>query len=173
PLPEGSVSSEVADVAKEFFGNVAFRSPLVPNFTGAVQWLWSQVEGPYVFHLEDDWVLNHEVRIEKLIAEILGHDACVQCSLRTGRNYAGYINKVCLSPSLLDGNFVRMFHSKFNLGINPEVQLRSVRLQGGKSKLYESDAKSVTDIGRSWIRSSEYKRPSKRQFVAWERKGEI
>ncbi len=173
PLPEGSKSSDVVDVAKEFFGNVAVRSPSVPNFTRAVQWLWSQVKGPYVFHLEDDWVLNCEIRIEELVAKILEDDACVQCSLRPSRKYTGYINKVSLSPSLLDGNFVRMFYSKFNLDVNPEVQLRSVRLEGGRSTLHKPDELSVTDIGRSWLRSSEYKRPSKRGFVTWERKGEV
>lgn len=168
PVPEGD-PMRVVKVAKKYFGNVIYRIPEEANFTAAVKWCWSQVKGDHVFHLEDDWILRRNISflgvIDCINKEYEGKRV-IQAYLR--RTNSEHYKKVCLSPSLLDGNFVRERAKGFDINLNPEVQLRGSL--GGVSVNFTLDV-VLCDIGRAWIRASEYARPKKkRNFTKWIKK---
>ena len=167
PVPTDTDPMDVVDVAKKHFGNVVYRIPEEANFPAAVQWCWSKVKGKHVFHLEDDWILTREILFKDMIKcmnQGYKGEKLVQVFLR--RTHSVHHNKICLSPSLLDGDFVRARSKMFNILMNPEAQLRGV----GVSTNFTPDI-TVQDIGREWLRASRYRRPkgkgAKRAFVKW------
>ena len=167
PLPADVDPMTVVEVANKYFGNVVYRIPKKANFTAAVQWCWSQVQGPHVFHLEDDWVLRRKVSFEDLVKAMEhGYKGAklVQVFLRAYRGIDR--KKVCLSPSLLDGDFVRAVSKIFDTSLNPEIQLRG-KIISGLSTNFSKDI-SIHDIGRSWMKNSGYQRPSRKaRFNKW------
>lgn len=167
PLPVGVDPMVVVEVANKYFGKVVHRIPEHPNFTAAVQWCWSQVSGPYVFHLEDDWIMKQQVSLEDMVKQMQSgyhNNKIIQVFLRA---YKG-INrkKVCLSPSLLDGDFVRSASKIFDTSLNPEIQLRGKIITG--VSMNHGKAITVYDIGRRWMKNSGYQRPdTKARFTKW------
>ena len=57
----------IKEIAIKYFNNIIINYPTSPNFAAAVKWCWSQTTSKYVFHLEDDWLLNKFISINKLI----------------------------------------------------------------------------------------------------------
>ncbi len=67
PFEGGPVEVEACEeICKQHFANVVTRKPDKPHFTKAIRWLWRQPAADWCFHLEDDWVLNREVRPEEV-----------------------------------------------------------------------------------------------------------
>ena len=67
--PESGGSDAVAAVAREFGNNSLIeRRPSQPCFPAALRWCWKQVQGPYFFNLEDDWVLLDTIDLNKMFA---------------------------------------------------------------------------------------------------------
>ena len=58
----------VRDVCFSFSDNVLSNMPRKPNFAKAVKWVWEKTTSKYIFHLEDDWLLNRYVKLSKLIS---------------------------------------------------------------------------------------------------------
>lgn len=167
PLPADADPMAVVEVANRYFGTVVHRIPKKANFTSAVQWCWSQVKGLYVFHLEDDWILRRSISLQKMV-EQMDHgykgQKVIQVFLRAYRGISR--EKVCLSPSLLDGNFVRAASKVFDISLNPEIQLRG-KIVNGLSTNYSKDI-TVHDIGRKWMNRSGYQHPKvKARFNKW------
>lgn len=170
PLPAEDDPMAVVEMAKRYFGNVVHRIPENPNFTAAVQWCWSQVTGPYVFHLEDDWILRRDIIMKEMIKQVTGkykERRVIQVFLRAYPHLDR--RKVCLSPSLLSGDFVRKASEIFDISLNPEIQLRGDIVTG--FSINHSKDICVHDIGRVWMRKSGYKRPDKKaRFNRWIKK---
>jgi len=172
PLPPDVDRHECVEVAKRFFGTVVPNMPSSAHFTKAVQWLWKSVKGQYFIHLEDDWSLLRDVDIQTML-KLLEQDGVIQAIFRAyyrarhgkERSYQG---KICLSPSLLEGNFARRMSGIFDLTMNPEIQLRGANIEGCRGIPYPKKEIILKDIGRKWIVQSPYKKPKlKYQFTSW------
>lgn len=138
---------DVVDVVYDHFPVGAMRVPKEPSFPKAFKWAWSTAIAPYVFHLEDDWVLKRPVYLGKLI-EILDSDPEIM-SVRLPQFHAGpetmkNWNKIfrwtgfyyepppsegwlgfCGHPSLIKGAFVRSAAPLINDEMNPEKQFHA------------------------------------------------
>jgi hypothetical protein len=54
-------SDECASIVKRFFPNATIFTPETAGFTAAVKRVWTATKSDYIFHLEDDWILNEEI----------------------------------------------------------------------------------------------------------------
>lgn len=164
PLPDANAVNSVIEVCKQFFGRVVTRTPKEANFTKALSWCWNQVNTDYVLHLEDDWVLTSKIEFKDLL-KLFVNDKTKQVVLRA---YPYEYDKMCLSPSVIRGSWVKRFEFDFNL--NPEVQLRKSWVRPEYINVPHNNI-VVKDIGRKWIESSDYKKPGhKASFTSWEKK---
>lgn len=159
-----------------------------PSFSNAVIWTWSQVEAPWVFHLEDDWIINRPVDINDMIKIMKTHSLT---SLRLNKNKTtkskvskkyGFTPypKISLNPSLFDGTFIKKIFPIMTSEQNPEKQLRIGKgkhpigklLTGLRHGIYSklSYRAMVTDIGRNWINKSRFSKTT--GFKNWNIKGQ-
>lgn len=53
--------SETRDVARRAFPQAEVHMPETPGFCAAVQRNWAASTADYIFHLEDDWLLNEDI----------------------------------------------------------------------------------------------------------------
>jgi hypothetical protein len=68
--PVGNPAVTVQDVQKvalRYFPNCIVRTPRKANFPAALAWCWAQVQSPYFFNLEDDWVLLEELDLARML----------------------------------------------------------------------------------------------------------
>ena len=134
---------DVMDVVTKFYPYLYANNPLKPNFSKAVQWVWSNSSADYVFHLEDMWIFRDYINLEIMVDILNNHPriACVnlhKVMLADGspepnfyKNYKDkkyrrlflQIEKPLLSPGLWRGEFVRNFAKIMNDEDNPELQL--------------------------------------------------
>lgn len=70
PVGPGKSAEEVLDVVSKYFPDYTSRCPESPNFPTAFKWAWSSIkpDTEYVFHLEDDWLLNERIDVDEMIA---------------------------------------------------------------------------------------------------------
>ena len=188
PVPEGE-RKEAIEVAKKYFGRVVEKLPDVPNFTNAVKWCWSQPQGEFFFHLEDDWTLRSKIMIKELKDKL-------SCMIENSKRYRiksrmldkyvavnlrayDFINdgRVCLSPGLFLTSWAKKAAEILDPQHNPERQMR--RGFGiGKEFLIESRALHhphnknniiINDIGRDWLEKSNYRKKDGMAFSFWEK----
>jgi hypothetical protein len=169
PIPGDGSQDSVVDVASSFFGNVIASLPKKPNFTKAVNWCLATADSDYLFHLEDDWELVQKFDIINVMKKTFADKRVQQLALRA---YSYPYNKVCLSPSIMKKELYKSFVDKFDLKINPEIQLRPSWVNKSTIVAYPSKRIIVKDIGRLWIKKSGYKKSGdkKFQFIKWEEK---
>ncbi|MDN3721444.1 hypothetical protein QW131_25370 [Roseibium salinum] len=86
-------------ICRDHFPNVVARKPETPHFTKAVRWLWRQPRAEWCFHLEDDWILNREVRAEEFRQSMKTNVR--QVSLMTKEKNWGYRSPYHYEPSRL------------------------------------------------------------------------
>lgn len=173
PLPDLSLRKDTIEIAKQFFGNVISNEPKDANFTLALKWLWKTADSEYVFHLEDDWIMNREIHIQEMLDK-LQESSCLQCLMRA---YPEAYNNMSLSPSLMKKYLYKHIVNILNDHYNPESQIQSYFVRNNDSfNRYNAfstinDNKKqidVTDIGRDWLSNTEFKRPEvKRNFTKW------
>lgn len=58
---------ETIEICLNYFRDTKFNFPEIPSFPKAFKWAWSQVEAPYVLHLEDDWELLRPISLHEII----------------------------------------------------------------------------------------------------------
>lgn len=164
--PENEKRKEVADIARNYFGNVILSTPEAPNFASALKWCFSQVETIYNFHLEDDWELLSPIRVSSFNQFFISPHV-QEVSLRAWKS-AG--NNFFLSPSFIRGSFCKTVAAKIVGSDNPEVQIRNMDHGfNNKSFLYfPFDRRNVIlkDLGRPWMMSSKYDRGTQ-HFTQW------
>lgn len=66
PVGDGNYLDVLA-VAKKHFLEVEARFPDKPSFPLAVMWCWEQVQTDIFLHLEDDWVLDKLVSVDRAL----------------------------------------------------------------------------------------------------------
>tara|TARA_B100001778_G_C18597478_1_gene635526 strand:- start:1140 stop:1766 length:627 start_codon:yes stop_codon:yes gene_type:complete len=166
PVPEAEKQQATLEVAKSFFGNVVHRTPDKPNFTAAVNWLWSQADSDYIFHLEDDWELLRSIGMNDVLKRFDDPDI-LEVAFRA---YKYPYKSLCLSPSVWRKSLYKRFAGKLNEELNPEVQLR---VDGIFPKNITCMGKRpiIKDTGRPWLSKSDFQRPkTKARFTSWEKK---
>lgn len=174
PAPHPHNRQYVIDMAKEFFGTVVANMPDEASFPGAVQWTWRQVKTPFIFNLEDDWILLRNVNLTREIGIMRKERNLVQTSLRAynGMKY----EKICLSPSILRTDICAYAAERLDLRYNPEIQMRSVDTLGRKVRkcnirVIPKGIKAPTiikDTGRAWAKKQGVSRPPKKShFTKW------
>lgn len=126
PTPTAENLEKVEAVAKKYFGRVVVNRPCSPNFAKAVIWCFSQVTGPYFFHLEDDWVLLRPVKVMKVIA-LLG-SSNLQCVLNKQKSkiFSREAGQPCLIPSLFSTRIVKKYLQLMKDDLNPEYQMKNI-----------------------------------------------
>jgi len=158
-----------------------------PSFSNAVIWTWSQVEAPWVFHLEDDWIINNPVDINDMI-EIMKTHSLTSLRLNKTRTKVSKVSKkygfdpcpkISLNPNLFDGTFIKKMVPIMTSEQNPEKQLRIGKgkhprgklLTGLRHGIYSkiSYKAMVTDTGRAWMSKSRFTKNT--GFKNWTIKG--
>jgi hypothetical protein len=169
--------NQTIEVAKKYFKEVVYRTPEKANFTSAVQWTWQQAQTPLILHLEDDWILKKQANIDDLVRPLMKSKKIIQVVLRAYKYDYSDMKQVCLSPSIISERFYKAVRDKFDLSINPEIQLRPVNknmnnVNWEKSRIvaypYKEVKVIVKDIGRKWIGNQNYQKPkTKSNFTSW------
>ena len=180
PLPSGKDRKEVTKVAKKYFREVIPNYPDKPNYTAAYNWLWSSAESNIIFNLEDDWELIEEVPIPELVDHFNNYPEMMEVALRA---YTYEYPKCPTSPCLMGKKYYKAVGGKLNITLNPEIQLRGrkfgIEMPNPKDKIpfkgklivYPENKVILKDIGRSWLKRSNYRRPKKKaRFTSWETK---
>lgn len=137
---------EVVKISKKFFGNVVYNISKKPSYTKATKWVWKNSSTPFVFFLEDDWVINRKTDIDDMIKIMCQHDDICQVKLFKQNTPSGNVLKVfrsrfelaesgeffvtdntnafSLNPSISRGGFLRSATSFMLDSKNPEKQFR-------------------------------------------------
>lgn len=58
---DGKDGDECVGIAKKYFKDPTIFTPEAAGFTAAVKRVWSRTKADFIFHLEDDWMLNEEI----------------------------------------------------------------------------------------------------------------
>lgn len=182
PIPSDRDSQGVIDIAKSYFGNIVYNIADKPNFPLALKWCWSQTTSDYVFHLEDDWQLFRTFNLESVLKYFTKNNRKMN-NIRSGRMVRKKIigvtpraydfrDRLSLTPTLFDGDFVRMASSHLVANRNPENKI--IHKFGEKFGQYHypkqhADMRWVRDIGRQWLdRNKKCHKNKKTGWVRWE-----
>jgi hypothetical protein len=167
PIPnDEKLQQETLEVAKKYFNNVIHRIPNEPNFTVAINYCWESAETPYIFHLEDDWVLTKEIDINEVM-RFFGNSNKLEVIFRA---YSYKYTKLVLSPSIWKYDLYKIFAGNLKTSLNPEVQLRDKRFAdffNQDSIVAIGNKPIIKDIGREWLFSKNLKKPVKNKFVRY------
>lgn len=181
PIGEDVDPMEMVKVGKQFFDNVVYNIPDEPNFAQACKWCWSNTSSEFVFHIEDDWRLCKVISIDHMIEILKNNDDLLSLRLPKRRvkefpKSYGFRRrkKVGLNPTLWKGDIIRSICSNMNVTDNPEKQVqvshRDYKNNGFTSGMYfEKDVKGkyVKDIGRAWMKDSDFGKRKGSNFVNW------
>lgn len=165
PIPNNANPMPVIKIARKFFGEVCVRIPMSPNFSSAVNWCWESANTPYIFHLEDDWLLLKEIDIQKTIK--LFDKGALEVVFKA---YAYEYDRLVLSPAIWKRDLYKTFAGKLDININPEIQLRNKKFAAtfGISNIKSVGKRPIVrDIGREWLVGRNLKKPVKKEFVRY------
>lgn len=198
PVGEQEKIKKVVHVCKSYFDNVVVNIPDKPSFPKAVIWVWSQVEAPWVFHLEDDWIINRDIDINDMIRNLTERSglACLRlykrpipnskkpklfdCSYRYNKN--GFFvaedsrTQFGLNPVLIRKKFIVHALPLMNPNKNPEKQFRYTNpkmkdfIMKWQYAIYgrPGDGTLVSDHGVVWRKKNGFIKPSG-AFTKWEK----
>jgi len=196
PIGENRYSQKhMYDICKRFSDNVTYNAPKKPNFAKAVIWCWKQCKNKYVFHLEDDWILNDRINLENLISMIQNRDvAAVRLYKRDYPKKPPYMmfdceytyennlfiatdssNQFGLNPVLIDRKFIDTALILMTGDLNPEKQFRVSNKKmkqfvlAHKYAIYGKPGMKalVSDIGLSWRKQRNIEKPKGATFINW------
>ena len=162
----------MAEIARANADDVVMRTPERPGFGEAVRWLWSQSSSPWVFHLEDDWILTRRIDITRLERE-MARPRAAQVRFNRRRNRFFRRPRFSLNPCLLKQEFIREALAAFDPAQDPEKQILRGHLRPLEQKwrYYEHgpafhDA-IVVDTGRAWRDMLEITKSSDKMLPTW------
>jgi hypothetical protein len=191
---------KVIKTAQKYFDNVIFNIARTPSFPKAVKWVWANSDAPYIFHIEDDWLINRDIDVDHMINILKKHEKLSSLRLYKYRtlkrnkittfschwvyNEDGfYLSKdwkkqFGLNPILIKREFINQALPKMRDNINPEKQFRYSQgymrkiIKDWQYGLYTNpgDKALVTDIGRKWITKTDFAKPKTGTFLTWEKK---
>lgn len=136
------------DVIRSFFPDACIRTPENPNFCTAVKQNWLSTQSPFIFHLEDDWVVNQTVpsteilRIfsDKKVAQVSLNHFYKKWNYKHGPHHRQWprwqvfgikfkfgfpFPCFTTSPSFLTGDFARQAAALMDDRYDPEKQFHS------------------------------------------------
>ena len=177
PLPEADNRNRVVEVANKYFSSVIYNCPDEPNFTRAYNWIFSNASTSFIFNLEDDWIMNEELDIDIIRKKFTKHPNLKQFVLRA---YPYTYYSCPLSPSIMHSSMYKAIAGNLDESINPEIQLRhynfglhfptkkKIENKGFFDIHPKTNRVIVQDIGRDWIKKTEFKKPEKKcNFTSW------
>lgn len=176
PVPEGRDAKETFETACKFFGHVVANRPKVPNFTAAINWLWSQADTPFILHLEDDWELQRDACVSDMLAMFAADSSIYQVRFK-GRSHSNTPKQLALVPGIISREFFAKTAGKLDETRNPEVQIHEhfrwadwgINEVYPCAAVYSPDGKAmVRDIGRAWASDNGVSRGNcKSEFTTW------
>jgi len=201
PVGDKSSVKKMLSICKKYFSKhrILVTTPKVPSFPQAVLNVWNQVEANWIFHLEDDWILNKKIDVDDMISILKDYNdlACLRLyKLRTpkGRkpiffkskyvyNKRGFYTAIDkkrqfgLNPVLISGKFFKEAYPLMVNNKNPEKQFRYSNekmrdvLMKWSYAIYGTPGSKpmVSDIGRTWLKNGQYRKPKKGQFLKWDK----
>jgi len=196
PVGEKEKPKKIVSICKSFFDNVVYNIAPQPSFPKAVMWVWSQTTAPWIFHLEDDWIIHREIDINNMI-RILNERPGLACLRLYKRNIPnkkrprlfdcpyrynkdGFFvagnsgTQFGLNPVLIRKKFIQQALPLMVDNKNPEKQFRYTNLKM-KDFLYKwqyaiygkpGDKILVSDHGVRWRRKNMLAKPSG-GFTEW------
>ena len=179
PLPKAKIGEidAVVSVAESFFGEVILNTPERASYPRAVKWLWGKASNhQYIFDLQDDWVLNQEIKIIDAVRKITGRAKGVTLN---SYNFKRWPDLLCMSPTIFTGEYIRKVVKHLKDDISPERYLRHItkhplrianHMIGYTAKYPSPETIIVSDIGREWMKNNKQKKhnPSGK-FTTWEK----
>ncbi len=201
PIGEATKPMKVVRTAKKYFDDVIFNIPKTPSFAKAVKWVWANSDAPYVFHIEDDWLINRDIDVDNMIDILKKYEKL--SSLRLYKYKTPKRNKITtfespwvynqdgfylakkwekqfgLNPILIKREFINQALPRMRDDVNPEKQFRFSQkymktvIKDWQYGIYSNpgDKALVTDIGRKWINNTQFCKPKTGTFLTWEKKG--
>jgi hypothetical protein len=199
PVGEKDDPKTIISLCNSFFNNVIYNIPSKPSFPKAVIWVWSQVTAPWVFHLEDDWLIHRQIDINNMI-RILNERPGLACLRLYKRNIPKQRKPIMfecsyqynkdgffvaknsgtqfgLNPVLIRRKFIQQALPLMRNDKNPEKQFRYTNLIM-KDFIYKwqyaiygkpGDTLLVSDHGLQWRKSQMLVKPSN-SFIRWVKK---
>lgn len=185
PIGNDAISSvDIMNLLKNYFDDISCNFSTSPGFTQAVIWTWNQIESDYVFNLQDDWKLLRPINIDYMIEILENNPKLAGLRLNKEETIANedetdftYCPRISLNPTLFKSEFIKGVTPLMTANENPEKQLRpSLKSERGRfirqwnNGIYikESRKRIVDDIGRIWMKNSNYKKET--GFLKWETK---
>lgn len=183
PCHSEKKAQKIIEITQKYFKTVVNNCPKTPNFSLAIKWLWTSANTPYIFHLEDDWILKKHIDIDEMIG-IMKKNDYYQIRL-TKFLISSATNLYGLSPCLISRVFYKTVAKNMSIDQNPERQLRNVSKWGlvdpiilssdgklsepnGKVIQYPYNKVVIRDIGRMWRYEQKlYKPENEDSFISW------
>lgn len=154
PSPTGINPMDVVNVAINQFGEVVYRVSESSNFTAAVNWLWTNADSEFLFHIEDDWTWLKRFSVELALDNFKQNKKLLMLRFRyknVGRNF-----NFGLTPCIVRKEFYKSFAGKLDITQNPESQIYDSLKFGvptpkmGVNVIQWNNKIMVKDIGRNW-----------------------
>lgn len=165
PIPDCN-RGKIINFLENNFKEVRVRIPKEANFGKALKWCWDEAEDEFIFHLEDDWILNEKINIYNII-KIMKEKKIDQYHFRA-YNPHPYAT-MSLSPSIIRKKLYKTVCGKLNTNSNPEQQIQCN--QAGDMRLFKFSASEniiIKDIGREWLNNKGIVKPKlKKDFVSY------
>jgi hypothetical protein len=141
-----SAAEECAALAKKYFPNPRILTPDQAGFCAAVKRIWSQTKSDFIFHLEDDWLLNEDISpgiLDRFIDPSIAQVSLMSKEKNWDRARRGDFHYVkrraplfaglkspirkkvtvfATSPSFIRGEFARQWAVLLNENLDPEKQ---------------------------------------------------
>ncbi len=171
PVPENNQSKikEIMDISNYYFKKVIVNKPVTANFTQAVKWCWENANTEFIIHIEDDWVLEDVIDVEKAINNLKVDYKIMQFVFRA---YEYRYKRIVLSPSIIKKQLYKFMAEKLIPSRNPEMQLHvQGKIRGREAEnilTYPKEKIIVKDIGRPWLKLKGLNHGDRKYtFVKW------
>lgn len=184
-------------ISRQFPDAVIF-TPDKPSFGAAVKRLWEATSDAHVLHLEDDWLINEELRSDQVFQCFDGETGMVVLSpddrAKAGGDYlyitrrkrilgfeiyARKVNAYGTSPRFIRKGLCREYGALLRPYMDPEKQvyknknraLARAHTPWKCRTLFATEGQSlVTDIGRDWRADRAIEKVDKRGYAVWVQK---
>lgn len=121
-FPDNKNITDVEKVARKYFGKVVTRYAPSSNLAKGIIWCFAQVQKDIFFHLDDHWVLNHEVDLEKVLFFCKKHLNWHQCIFQKNIK----VRHPSLLPSLHNTKYTKLFLPFMSSKFDPGAQMKYI-----------------------------------------------
>jgi hypothetical protein len=166
-------------IIQQYFPSAIISTPEAPSFGQAVKTVWSQIDAPIAFHLEDDWIALRSIYPEEVEPLLRGSTRAVRLLSRhmSWNGASGFHERIGrykwkgltyrwvrtgafgTSPGFWVGEFARRCAALLNADLDPEKQMRPAHNRQLFDYMHqfrcrvlhgEDQAEIIQDIGRKW-----------------------